>query len=109
MDKHGNIIAIEGCDECFCGCNYWEKDRCIDCNTHIGQVINAHLDNYERDKFGNYFEMPEGYRWATADETEAASFSGDFAQMIGIYRGGGDADSPFVDLAVREGYGNERR
>lgn len=35
MDKFGNIIAIEGCDRCWCGCKYWEDDACIDCGTHI--------------------------------------------------------------------------
>jgi hypothetical protein len=34
----GNKIAQEGCDRCFCGCKYWENDRCIDCGTHINQV-----------------------------------------------------------------------
>jgi len=34
-DWHGNEIAEEGCDRCFCGCKYWEMDRCIDCKTHV--------------------------------------------------------------------------
>jgi hypothetical protein len=34
----GNTIAREGADRCFCGCKYWENDRCIDCGTHITQV-----------------------------------------------------------------------
>lgn len=38
MDQHGNKVAREGCDRCFCGCKYWEKDRCVDCNTHISEV-----------------------------------------------------------------------
>jgi hypothetical protein len=41
MDKHENQIAAEGCDRCFCGCKYWEADRCIDCGTHILSVLNA--------------------------------------------------------------------
>lgn len=32
-DQHGNVIAQEGCDRCFCGCKYWENDKCIDCGT----------------------------------------------------------------------------
>ena len=35
MDKHGNVVAREGCDRCTCGCKYWEHDRCIDCGTAI--------------------------------------------------------------------------
>lgn len=38
-DVHGNRIAEEGCDRCFCGCKYWELDRCIDCGTHIDKVL----------------------------------------------------------------------
>lgn len=38
MDKHGNVIAKEGCDRCYCGCKYWENDKCIDCDTHISNV-----------------------------------------------------------------------
>lgn len=34
----GNTIAQEGVDRCWCGCKYWENDRCIDCNTHISKV-----------------------------------------------------------------------
>ena len=34
-----NEIAREGCDRCFCGCKYWEYDRCIDCGTHVTTVI----------------------------------------------------------------------
>ena len=38
-DQHGNLWANEGCDRCFCGCKYWENDRCVDCNTRIEDVI----------------------------------------------------------------------
>jgi len=34
----GNEVAQEGCDRCFCGCKYWENDKCIDCGTDIGDV-----------------------------------------------------------------------
>ena len=34
-----NRIAEEGCDRCFCGCKYWENDRCIDCGQGIEAVI----------------------------------------------------------------------
>jgi hypothetical protein len=37
-DDHGNTIAQEGCDRCFCGCKYWEFDRCVDCGTHISEI-----------------------------------------------------------------------
>jgi hypothetical protein len=38
-DVHGNTVAQEGCDRCFCGCKYWENDRCIDCGTHVRMVL----------------------------------------------------------------------
>lgn len=37
-DEHGNETAQEGCDRCFCGCKYWEHDRCIDCGTHVTKI-----------------------------------------------------------------------
>lgn len=30
-DRHGNRVRAEGADRCWCGCKYWENDRCIDC------------------------------------------------------------------------------
>jgi hypothetical protein len=30
-DEHGNRVRREGVDRCWCGCKYWENDRCIDC------------------------------------------------------------------------------
>lgn len=30
-DAHGNAVRQEGRDRCWCGCKYWENDRCIDC------------------------------------------------------------------------------
>lgn len=30
-DEHGNVERREGLDRCYCGCKYWEHDRCIDC------------------------------------------------------------------------------
>jgi len=36
-DSHGNWIRLEGCDFCYCGCKYWENDRCIDCG---GKEVN---------------------------------------------------------------------
>jgi hypothetical protein len=41
VDQHGNAVAQEGCDRCFCGCKYWELDRCVDCRTHIGTIREA--------------------------------------------------------------------
>lgn len=40
-DQLGNEIAQEGCDRCFCGCKYWEYDRCVDCGTHIETVLQS--------------------------------------------------------------------
>lgn len=37
-DRLGNRIAQEGCDRCWCGCKYWENDRCIDCGTHVRDI-----------------------------------------------------------------------
>lgn len=31
-DIHGNRHAREGVTQCWCGCCYWENDRCVDCN-----------------------------------------------------------------------------
>jgi hypothetical protein len=47
-DRLGNLIAQEGCDRCFCGCKYWEHDRCVDCGTHISIVL-ASSDNPNRE------------------------------------------------------------
>src|SRR4051812_21673403 len=30
-DVHGNRVRMEGLDRCYCGCKYWENDRCVDC------------------------------------------------------------------------------
>jgi hypothetical protein len=30
-DSRGNHVRVEGCDRCYCGCKYWENDRCVDC------------------------------------------------------------------------------
>jgi hypothetical protein len=30
-DPNGNIAHTDGVDRCYCGCKYWEHDRCIDC------------------------------------------------------------------------------
>ena len=46
-DHHGNVEAREGCDRCYCGCKYWEFDRCVDCATHIDQVICPGSDRLE--------------------------------------------------------------
>lgn len=32
-DKHGNVVAEEGCTRCACGCKYWENDLCVDCGS----------------------------------------------------------------------------
>lgn len=40
-DSLGNEIAKEGVDICFCGCKYWERDKCIDCGTSITVVKNS--------------------------------------------------------------------
>jgi hypothetical protein len=28
-DRHGNRVALEGCDRCACGAKYWERDVCV--------------------------------------------------------------------------------
>src|SRR4051794_6518779 len=33
-----NSIAREGYDRCWCGCKYWENDRCTDCGTSITDI-----------------------------------------------------------------------
>ena len=38
-DTHGNYLAEEGCDRCFCGVKYWEDDLCVDCGAHIADVL----------------------------------------------------------------------
>lgn len=35
-DKHGNVVAKEGVDFCWCGCKYWEFDHCVDCGSEPG-------------------------------------------------------------------------
>lgn len=31
--------ARQGCDRCYCGCKYWEFDKCVDCGTHISECM----------------------------------------------------------------------
>lgn len=50
-DRHGNVVAQEGCDRCSCGCKYWENDRCIDCGTPIADVLAANRGQRESDTF----------------------------------------------------------
>ena len=33
----GNTLARDGVDLCWCGCKYWEHDKCIDCGTHVSK------------------------------------------------------------------------
>jgi len=35
----GNRQAREGSDRCYCGCKYWEGDRCIDCGMAISELL----------------------------------------------------------------------
>lgn len=37
--RHGNVQAREGCDRCYCGCKYWQRDTCIDCGTTIAECL----------------------------------------------------------------------
>jgi hypothetical protein len=39
-DRLGNRVAREGCDRCWCGCKYWENDRCIDCGSEVPTAYN---------------------------------------------------------------------
>lgn len=34
-DKHGNVVAIEGCTRCACGAKYWERDLCASCKAPV--------------------------------------------------------------------------
>lgn len=43
-DRLGNKIAREGCDRCYCGCKYWENDRCVDCGEHVVGRNQAEVD-----------------------------------------------------------------
>jgi hypothetical protein len=64
-DQLGNEIAREGCDRCFCGVKYWEFDRCVDCGTHIDEVLRAYgIEEDER-----------GVRYVEAGESAPAMFS----------------------------------
>jgi hypothetical protein len=31
----GNHIRVDGYDRCYCGCKYWEDDRCADCGGRV--------------------------------------------------------------------------
>lgn len=69
-DSRGNRKAREGCDRCACGCKYWENDVCIDCNTHIDDVLPApvrecmsagtHLTDCDDDGYCNFCGHQEG-------------------------------------------------
>lgn len=39
VDPHGNTIAREGVDRCWCGSKYWLDDRCIDCDTAVTSTL----------------------------------------------------------------------
>ncbi len=39
VDRHGNRVAREGSDRCYCGCKYWECDRCVDCGMTIAEAM----------------------------------------------------------------------
>ena len=54
-DRHGNLIAEEGCDRCACGSKYWENDECIDCGSGIEAVRAAENEaDAMRDGFSLY-------------------------------------------------------
>lgn len=38
-DAHGNHEATEGCTRCWCGCKYWENDRCTDCDAPFNPAM----------------------------------------------------------------------
>lgn len=44
MDKHGNVIAEEGCTRCECGCKYWENDVCVSCGEPYRICFLCHRD-----------------------------------------------------------------
>lgn len=49
-----------------------------------------------------YPSLPEGYRWATEEETERMAATGDLAGAIQVRVGGTD-DEPWTDTAVAIG------
>ena len=51
------------------------------------------------DEFRIFDSLPDDYRWATAAETELATFSGEFSRFVMVKVGGTD-DEPDVDLAI---------
>ena len=132
-DHLGNTMALEGCDRCFCGCKYWENDRCVDCGLHISTIR-------EQDHRGVHFvypghDVPPGFitpttcgtcgiTWDDAvvtgvtpapsgrcpfeydhEEEEPVSFDTGY---IGAHRGGFDANedcSVQVDMRQRADFG----
>lgn len=46
-DRLGNVVAQEGCDFCFCGCKYWENDKCVDCGTKVTDIPRSVLERHD--------------------------------------------------------------
>jgi hypothetical protein len=52
-DKHGNLDAVEGVDQCACNSKYWENDECVDCGSSIAAVRAAEREaDALRDGYG---------------------------------------------------------
>lgn len=45
--------AENGVDRCYCGCKYWENDRCIDCGE---RVTNSENRTEERELFQEEYD-----------------------------------------------------
>lgn len=58
-DRHGNEIAREGIDRCWCGAKYWEKDICVSCGEHVRESLNHVPSIAETHKL----DAPSGSLW----------------------------------------------
>jgi hypothetical protein len=77
-DRHGNVIAEEGCTRCACGCKYWENDRCVDCGSPAptpepAKTTRPRLDSI---KPGSVVEIDLRSGTRSIDRTETVIFAG---------------------------------
>jgi hypothetical protein len=64
-DKHGNVKAQEGCDECWCGTKHWENDVCI--NGHPFGQTEAEYDAALTAYAQLWFAVEKGYHDITGE------------------------------------------
>lgn len=86
----GNSVAIEGVTRCYCGAKYWEQDVCVSCGESVNKSL--HAENIVD-------RVPDGYRWATADETENWTYYEDRVVQVMV---GWEMQYPLTDLAIKE-------